>query len=983
MSSDIVINLIKVNSPDTYANNIFSFNRPVLRNIVHCTQSYYNTRSSNLSKITDVTLSIHEGTVKQGKDFLREGMYFLSPDVNAPNQDNLNHFVTFNPGTSSYPYLSNVNLNEKRNKWTSSVLTEDIKKDVINNLVFYYDIEDDYREYKSYENLTGYCRDFNKEVSYPNREMFQQMAKQGVVDMCIAFPNYVTDIHTQFLTQNKDGSDNNGFYLYDGDDVTISADKKLVPSFKLFDYNNRNQNQNKNNFVWSIRYLGDNKFTIQNKYTGRYLKSFEYYGSTYLYVGDNSFKSHNSHSWFIQNIFPPTTSNNININIPYILLNEVIKNIRNTIKTEPDTFLQKEICGNSKTFIDGTIKLVEGETLGADQTKTTTKTSYSRLCLCNMNNDYYYGKNASYGNILKNIFMYDDCSEIESKNFPELDKNIDKIRLNNEIIRPVCSDDLCKVNGGLKDTSDMLASDMLVKHTNQPCVAKISCIQTASFIIAGSVTNSTITPQQAANCGATPENTVNITNVINYEPTLIYNLDSINSKELYQYTKNCYDSYMNQPLCTDTTSNSCQLNTDVCKNNKKVAAKFSTDGHTVVYDKINNIRTIEYTLENSVGLVGATPQKQNNRTLFLDKFIRSNREIIIRDDNYIDSNENRNITDDKTYAKFSFDANTNKVKLILKDKYRCPVPVAIDTIVQNNRKWARNYSYNSNNLNIPEYSTTIQFNNACPPLPPSINTPCKDSNVRFIGINQVADSILYNNAEFEIISFESADCDGPTPLAWKDNIKLYLGINLYDNSEEFIHDNNYKVLVKVNKNYTGTGTGTSGTGTGTVACPIGKVNDDGVCKVACPTGKVNDDSVCKVACPTGKVNDDGVCKVACPTGKVNDDGICKVACPTGKVNDDSVCKNACPAGKVNDDSVCKNACPAGKVNDNGICKVQETTGTGTGTTGTGTTGTGTGTSGTGTGTSGTTESSNNYMYIILGIILMIIIIVGIYKIKNI
>jgi hypothetical protein len=90
-------------------------------------------------------------------------------------------------------------------------------------------------------------------------------------------------------------------FLYDDETITNSS-TKLVPQFSSLNYiefiNGNVQNINK--FTWCLSYINDNTFTIQNINTGRFLKAFNYYDSTYVYVGDNSSVEFNTILWFLQ-----------------------------------------------------------------------------------------------------------------------------------------------------------------------------------------------------------------------------------------------------------------------------------------------------------------------------------------------------------------------------------------------------------------------------------------------------------------------------------------------------------------------------------------------------------------------------------------------------------------------------------------------------------------------------------------------------------
>ena len=99
----------------------------------------------------------------------------------------------------------------------------------------------------------------------------------------------------------RPANDGGMMFLYD-DDTIDNSSTKLVPRFSNFDYitfiNDNIENIQK--FIWTLSYIDDNTFTIQNINTGRFLKAFNYYESTYVYVGDNSSLDFNTRLWFLQ-----------------------------------------------------------------------------------------------------------------------------------------------------------------------------------------------------------------------------------------------------------------------------------------------------------------------------------------------------------------------------------------------------------------------------------------------------------------------------------------------------------------------------------------------------------------------------------------------------------------------------------------------------------------------------------------------------------
>jgi hypothetical protein len=118
------------------------------------------------------------------------------------------------------------------------------------------------------------------------------------------------DIATEFEFGKIDigiaiiANDNKIRFLYDDEFIDTSS-SKLVPQFSEFNYlqfinENKQDEQNFKKFIWCLSYVDVNTFTIQNNNTGRFLKAFNYYDSTYVYVGDNSSLDFNTRLWFLQ-----------------------------------------------------------------------------------------------------------------------------------------------------------------------------------------------------------------------------------------------------------------------------------------------------------------------------------------------------------------------------------------------------------------------------------------------------------------------------------------------------------------------------------------------------------------------------------------------------------------------------------------------------------------------------------------------------------
>ena len=117
---------------DSYAQNILSLNVPILRNIVHCASIYsctFGTDCSDVSKINNVTIKIDN----EGNEFLREGMFYISPSFENSNIDNLN--MVFEANQTS-PRIT-LDLQTKRNYWRNIPDTVNFSNLLINLLLIF------------------------------------------------------------------------------------------------------------------------------------------------------------------------------------------------------------------------------------------------------------------------------------------------------------------------------------------------------------------------------------------------------------------------------------------------------------------------------------------------------------------------------------------------------------------------------------------------------------------------------------------------------------------------------------------------------------------------------------------------------------------------------------------------------------------------------------------------------------------------------
>jgi hypothetical protein len=807
---------------DTYAQNILSLNVSILRNIVHCTSIYSCTNGtgcSDVSKINNVTIKIDN----EGNEFLREGMFYISPSFKNTNINNLSMVFEAN---ESLPKIT-LDLQTKRNYWINIRDNVDYSNLLNNsNLVFKYAINDDYKKYKTYyidkdtkinNPLIDLCnRDeyknnqpFSETYQNPmstNRQIFRDAARLGCVDMYISFIN-ISNSNTRLQPDiSNSRNDSKGQYLYDGNDILLSPANKLVPQFRDFEPNNPDVNyfitNNKDNFIWTIKYIGDNKFTIQNKFTGRYLKAFEYYSSTYAYVGDNSDIDFNTDIWYIQNIFPPRDSNNIVINIASQIYTRIIKILRDCIigsgvcivqPTVVSSFLNYKFCGESDDFIDSIKKVISNyESSFHSQESHNLQNLYTRICACNMAKEYFRSKNCSLTKLLERLGQ-NDCSFTKNTTTDEGRKYLDnitdtvkKLTQNWKCDSGICTDNLC---GTLSDRYDSnLVESKTSTSAEGSCGNSITCIQNVSKINFGTLTNNTDLINQTQNCG--PEGgSINLQSILNYNSKLIKN--STRGPELYQYLNNCYNLYNPESgqgkSCFDPSSVNCILNKTGsygCSNGAIVGASRPTQ-QTGTFDpnsENTGVRTITYRVTGSDVVFSDNSNIVANKALYLSHFINdktSGKDITIAD----------NMSDQASYsyAKFKqgpFDANglTLYNEITVKDPYDCGIKnfdEKEDEYDYKEQKWFRNYYYgdkdiSKNTLKYPNYNYILpahegvynnintrskEFENACKyvygkylrvPLD-SLSVPLtKPAEVTFVAVINAPDSSLYEYFKYKV-----------------------------------------------------------------------------------------------------------------------------------------------------------------------------------------------------------------------------------------
>jgi hypothetical protein len=545
--------------------NIFAYSKSPLRNIVHCVSSPPTTPPTTSYKVKDVTIKIDENN-----EFLREGMYYISPSISNSN-------MVFEANTN-IPSITQ-DKTTKRNYWNDIGNTNLNIGNLMNNsnLIFSYAIQDDYEQYKKYDNLRSYCRanpdnilpNNTSQPITPNRKTFQDIANLGIVDMYISFINYNLINSSEILQPEylDDFSSAEGYYLYDGDDI-LQSSNKLIPQFKKIKRNSPVL-ENRDNYIWTVRYLGDNKFTIQNKQTGRFLKAFDYYNSTLIYEGDNSSIEYNTNVWNIENIFPEKNNQGTDVNIARNLIDVIITKLKNNIpigsliRTQTKNFLNDIFCGKSDTFIDNVQKINYSIT---PLNPITIIDTYTRICACNMSSDFYVAKNCGYKKLLKAI-GHESCVPVNAGNVDT--KSVEDLIQNWKCTQPICSDNTC--NKLSNDTAFKIVEELEDSSGANGCGNSTTCIQSVTNIIEGTVTGGWEQElNQTMNCGLS--NTFNLNAFLNFNPTLLY-LPNKDSNKLYKFTTDCYNKYSNEKntSCYNIDSVSCILNTDECKNQFLIA----------------------------------------------------------------------------------------------------------------------------------------------------------------------------------------------------------------------------------------------------------------------------------------------------------------------------------------------------------------------------------------------------------------------------
>jgi hypothetical protein len=801
----------KLSVGDNYAQNILSLNVPILRNIVHCASIYSCTVSCE--KINNVTIKIDN----EGNEFLREGMFYISPSFKNSNINNLSMVFEAN---ETAPRIT-LDLQTKRNYWIN--IPDNVNfSNLLNNsnLVFKYAIDDDYQKYNTYyidksttkdinnnpinpitslcntdqyKNNQQFSQTFENPIS-PNRQIFREAARLGCVDMYISFIN-LGDSNNRLQPDIYNGSnDSKGLYLYDGDDVLLSTTNKLVPKFKVFEPNNPTT---KDNFTWTVRYIGDNKFTIQNKFTGRYLKAFDYYNSTYIYVGDDIDIDFNTYIWYIQNIFPPKDSNNLDINIASQIYTLIVKILRDCISgsgicsSQPTavlTFLNYKFCGQSDDFIDSIKKVINNyDNKFHKEESHNLQNLYTRICACNMAKEYFRSKNCSLTKLLERLGQ-NDCSFTkdttdEGRNY--LDKITDavkKLTQNWRCNSGICTDNLCNILSQRYDSKFVES-----KSSDTDCGDSTTCIQSISNINFGTITNNTDVNNQNQYCGAGVGESLQ--SILNYNSKLIKN--STEGPELYQYLSNCYNLYFPESgqgkSCFDPSSVNCILNktgSDGCSDGSRVGASKPTQ-QTTVFDPTSEktgVRTITYRVTGSDVVFSSNANQVANKNLYLSHFINdktTGKTITIAD--YMSDQPSYSMAIFKQ-GPFGDNGRTLYNEIIVKDPYNCGDKIydeKEDEYDYTEKKWYRKYYYgdkdiSKNVLKYPIYNNNLpshegvydnintrskEFENACTyvygkylrtPLNSLTESITKPSEVTFVEVRSVPSSTLYEHYRYRV-----------------------------------------------------------------------------------------------------------------------------------------------------------------------------------------------------------------------------------------
>lgn len=805
--------------------NTFVYNVASLRNIVNCSAVYLDS-----NPLTNVTLKIDSNS----KEFLREGMFYLSPASKSNCTPNVDcDFGGSNPpdflfnvikaNKNFLPYLSK-DITQKRNVWNDSrtfnTFPTDVLESILNSslLYFLYASKDDKQDFSSIrdteDSFTDYCSNSNRDIPppSPNRDIFQELAKTGVVDMCIASMGFSD---TRLIAQRDSVNSNRtkGRFLKDDDDNVLTS--KLVPIFEDFEYETRFSNSNFNKFTWTVKYLGDNKFTIQNKYTGRYLKCFNYFDSTYVYVGDDTDIKYNTNEWHIQNIFPIGSKVNDLFDSVVSRLKQDIK-LGQNLETESQNYLKNYFCGDSASFIDGQVKLISSYTSNSPPLDTKSGNTfqriingYTKICGCNMSENYYYNKNASYSEFLELLQLKNSYCSLgtERKNVAT---QINTLSINQKTGSPQCSDTLCK-----KLSENHLDNNFVEKYespneASSNCAKNVNCIATSIIENNGIAIGSPFYVNQNINCASDTTNVGELNGIIksekNMEPTLVY---ISGDNKLWAYTKDCYTASIrekneNKPFCDQnnnyTGSSLCILSGDACLYSRKENAS-SPSLQDVSYNEISE-RIVKY---NFTGTLNILPDNEpvvndltniinKNRNLYLNKIINQNPNKTINET--CPSNSIRDSSEPcYKFTKKSSIGNIQNGEIEVKQNFNCGVPTSEECEYKNN-KWIQKFYYGNidtskNNLGLTPLrgvnkSASQEFKDACKydfsnkgeiDCPKTINIDCSLNQEPTIEGTSQSTNILYNYAIYNI-NKNSNGSGKPCSIAAIDLAKQRFGSSL-------------------------------------------------------------------------------------------------------------------------------------------------------------------------------------------------------------
>ena len=665
--------------------------------MVECAASY----SDNLdTALTNVTLKIKDEDMKEvGKEFLREGMFYISPEFGGNNPP---QFV-FETNINSV-YLTK-NIVQKRNYWANpnTNITSDDINNILNgsNLVFFYATKDDKEDLSNIidtiDNVNNYCSYQNPDAPNPSpvRDMFQTLAKLGVVDMYIASVGRTgTDNLLPQTTSSNDLS--KGKYLCDDDNLS----QKLVPEFREFSSVNDDATRyDKLKFTWTVTYLGDNKFTMQNKFTGRFLKAFNYFDSTYVYVGDSVYKDYNSYIWYIQNIFP-----NNKKEIVQSVIDDAINQLKKSRQIKNDStcknYLQAYFCGSSSTFIDGVDKInsnfrteIDGLNINSKMLNNYKRINlYSKICVCNMNSRYNEPKNASFSYFLELLQLKNNYCSLTRTEKITIANNIQQLRNNLNLGTSVCSDIDCR------ESSKNFQN--IVEELDDPAVAEgcgnsTTCISTSTYTNNGIVIDSPFFNTATQNCG----NNFTLSEILvlqNMAPTLVYNSKKGNNK-LWQYTQDCYNASERDEKCSksnDYSDEECVL-TDVksaCQQTVRQGASEPTLRTNPVYN--NGIRTVVYDFTGTPTILPNTTNVDINNTIGKNQNLYVNKILNKDTTRTINNICDRLNTFDKCFIVDKDISIPLKGKIEIKEKFNCgEMKQDICTYNTSENRWIREKYY--------------------------------------------------------------------------------------------------------------------------------------------------------------------------------------------------------------------------------------------------------------------------------------------------